>query len=105
MIGVVVVVAMVAPRRLWARDHRVHHKFSETPADPHNAKRGLFFAHIGWLLVQKDARVVEAGRKLDLSDLEADPVVLFQRRFASLCAIVWCFVRPSVGCVCATFLA
>lgn len=23
----------------WARDHRVHHKFSETDADPHNATR------------------------------------------------------------------
>merc|ERR1712071_237922 len=34
----------------WSRDHRVHHKFSETNADPHNAKRGFFFAHVGWLL-------------------------------------------------------
>lgn len=31
----------------WARDHRVHHKFSETNADPMNAKRGFFFAHFG----------------------------------------------------------
>lgn len=23
----------------WARDHRVHHKYSETDADPHNATR------------------------------------------------------------------
>ncbi len=37
----------------WARDHRVHHKFSETDADPHNATRGFFFAHMGWLLVKK----------------------------------------------------
>jgi len=26
----------------WARDHRVHHKYSETDADPHNALRGFF---------------------------------------------------------------
>ena len=31
---------------VWARDHRVHHKFSETPADPHDATRGFFFAHV-----------------------------------------------------------
>lgn len=24
----------------WVRDHRVHHKFTDTDADPHNAKRG-----------------------------------------------------------------
>lgn len=28
----------------WCRDHRMHHKFSETDADPHNSKRGFFFA-------------------------------------------------------------
>lgn len=27
----------------WARDHRVHHKYSETDADPHNATRLDFF--------------------------------------------------------------
>lgn len=26
----------------WARDHRVHHKFTDTDADPHNSKRGNF---------------------------------------------------------------
>lgn len=24
----------------WVRDHRVHHKFTDTDADPHNARRG-----------------------------------------------------------------
>merc|ERR1719251_219261 len=23
----------------WVRDHRVHHKYSDTPADPHNMER------------------------------------------------------------------
>lgn len=26
----------------WARDHRVHHKFTDTDADPHNSRRGEF---------------------------------------------------------------
>ena len=26
----------------WSRDHRVHHKWSETHADPYNANRGQF---------------------------------------------------------------
>lgn len=66
----------------WARDHRVHHKYSETDADPHNATRGFFFAHIGWLLVRKHPDVIEKGKKLELSDLKADKVVMFQRRWA-----------------------
>ena len=31
---------------------RLHHKCSETAGDPHNANRGFFFAHMGWLMVR-----------------------------------------------------
>ncbi|NWJ07952.1 SCD5 desaturase, partial [Crypturellus undulatus] len=64
----------------WSRDHRVHHKYSETDADPHNALRGFFFSHIGWLLVRKHPDVIEKGKKVDVSDLLEDPVVRFQRK-------------------------
>ena len=38
---------------IWCRDHRVHHKWSDTDGDPHNTKRGMFFAHCGWLMRKK----------------------------------------------------
>ena len=31
----------------WSRDHRAHHKFAETDADPHDASKGFFFSHVG----------------------------------------------------------
>uniref|UniRef100_A0A3B4AS43 stearoyl-CoA 9-desaturase n=1 Tax=Periophthalmus magnuspinnatus TaxID=409849 RepID=A0A3B4AS43_9GOBI len=80
----------------WARDHRVHHKYSETDADPHNATRGFFFAHVGWLLVRKHPDVKEKGQKLDMSDLEEDKVVMFQRRHSRLSLVVMCFVLPTL---------
>ncbi|XP_036427848.1 acyl-CoA desaturase [Colossoma macropomum] len=80
----------------WARDHRVHHKYSETDADPHNAVRGFFFSHIGWLLVRKHPDVIEKGSKLELSDLKADKVVMFQRRFYKPSVLLMCFVVPTV---------
>ncbi|XP_039305287.1 acyl-CoA Delta(11) desaturase isoform X3 [Solenopsis invicta] len=64
----------------WARDHRVHHKYTETDADPHNAKRGFFFAHMGWLLCRKHPDVKEKGKGIDLSDLESDPILAFQKK-------------------------
>lgn len=64
----------------WCRDHRLHHKSSETDADPHNSNRGWFFAHVGWLLQRKHPKVIEMGKKLDLSDLYNDPVLVFQKR-------------------------
>ncbi|KAK3554293.1 hypothetical protein QTP70_020161, partial [Hemibagrus guttatus] len=80
----------------WCRDHRVHHKYSETNADPHNARRGFFFSHIGWLLVRKHPDVIEKGSKLDLSDLKADGVVMFQRRYYKLSVVVMCFLVPTL---------
>jgi stearoyl-CoA desaturase (delta-9 desaturase) len=43
----------------WARDHRLHHKFSDTEYDPHTMARGFFFAHVGWLLEKKSDKMIE----------------------------------------------
>ena len=64
----------------WSRDHRVHHKYSETDADPHNSKRGFFFSHIGWLMVRKHPEVLSKGKTINLQDLYNDKVVMFQHR-------------------------
>jgi len=80
---------------VWSRDHRVHHKFSETDADPHNAKRGFFFAHMGWLMCRKHPDVISKGSKIDISDLRNDPVVAFQHRHYLACAFVANLLIPT----------
>ena len=80
----------------WARDHRVHHKYSETKADPHNASRGFFFAHIGWLFLKKDKAVIEAGRGLNCDDLKADPVVMLQKKLDPWFPIFMCYIMPAL---------
>jgi stearoyl-CoA desaturase (Delta-9 desaturase) len=64
----------------WARDHRVHHKFTDTDADPHNTKRGFFFCHMGWLMCKKHPEVIKQGKKVDMSDLESDPLLQLQQK-------------------------
>nr|XP_033818476.1 stearoyl-CoA desaturase 5 [Geotrypetes seraphini] len=80
----------------WVRDHRAHHKFSETDADPHNARRGFFFAHIGWLFVRKHRDVIEKGGQLDFQDLVQDPVVRFQRKYYKTSVLIMCFLIPTL---------
>ncbi|XP_055903425.1 acyl-CoA Delta-9 desaturase-like, partial [Eupeodes corollae] len=80
----------------WARDHRVHHKYSETDADPHNATRGFFFSHVGWLLCKKHPDVLAKGKLIDLSDLKADPFVAFQHRYYNPLMLSLCFVVPTL---------
>lgn len=84
----------------WVRDHRVHHKFTDTNADPHNSKRGFFFSHIGWLMCKKHPDVKKFGGKIDMSDLEADPIVMFQHKYYLPLALVIGFVFPIwTGCL------
>ena len=80
----------------WSRDHRVHHKHAETNADPHDATRGFFFAHIGWLFVKKHENVVKAGRELNFDDLKADPVVMLQKKLDPWFPLFVCFILPGL---------
>ena len=78
----------------WCRDHRVHHKYSETSADPHNAKRGFLFAHIGWLLMKKHPDIIIKGRNVNISDLKRDPVVMFHHQHYPLLSLIFSVVLP-----------
>ncbi|KAJ0177707.1 hypothetical protein K1T71_006580 [Dendrolimus kikuchii] len=66
---------------VWVRDHRVHHRFSDTDADPHNIKRGFFFSHMGWLMKRKHPLVLKLGKTIDMSDLQSDWMVMFQKKY------------------------
>ncbi|XP_039286045.1 acyl-CoA Delta(11) desaturase isoform X2 [Nilaparvata lugens] len=79
----------------WVRDHRVHHKFTDTDADPHNSRRGFFFSHIGWLMVRKHSDVITKGRQVDMSDLERDWVVMLQKRYYLIAVPFFCFFIPT----------
>lgn len=83
----------------WARDHRVHHKFTDTNSDPYNSRRGFFFSHIGWLLCKKHPDVIENGKKVDMSDLENDPLLQFQKKYFLPFALLFNVVIPiSLAC-------
>ena len=65
----------------YARDHRTHHKYSDTAGDPKNPTRGLFYSHIGWWLLKKTDAVIEGGRQLDFSDLYRERLVYLQHKY------------------------
>jgi stearoyl-CoA desaturase (delta-9 desaturase) len=83
----------------WTRDHRAHHKFSDTNADPHNASRGFFFAHMGWLMCKKHPDVRKYGKRISMMDLESDPVLRFQHKFYPLLVLLISLGLPiSMSC-------
>ncbi|CAG9790902.1 unnamed protein product [Diatraea saccharalis] len=80
----------------WVRDHRIHHKYSDTNADPHNANRGLFFSHIGWLMMKKNEEVMLRGQQIDMTDIENDPILRFYDKHFIKLKLVFCYFLPTV---------
>ncbi|OWR48667.1 Desaturase [Danaus plexippus plexippus] len=78
----------------WCRDHRLHHRYSDTDADPHNAKRGFFFSHIGWLLCKKHPYVKELGKRIDMSDLQNDWMIMAQKKYYYYLYLIFAVIIP-----------
>uniref|UniRef100_A0A0A9Y5R8 Acyl-CoA desaturase 2 n=1 Tax=Lygus hesperus TaxID=30085 RepID=A0A0A9Y5R8_LYGHE len=80
----------------FVRDHRVHHKFVDTDADPHNSKRGFFYSHMGWLMVKRLPVTKERVKQIDMSDIERDKIVMFQRDYQALLMPLFTLVIPTL---------
>uniref|UniRef100_A0A914RNL6 Fatty acid desaturase domain-containing protein n=1 Tax=Parascaris equorum TaxID=6256 RepID=A0A914RNL6_PAREQ len=94
----------------WSRDHRCHHKWTDTDADPHNTKRhwlspyerfyfcrGFFFSHMGWLLVRKHPQLKQKGAQIYMGDLYEDSILMFQRRYSLSSFILFIFLGQIRG--------
>jgi stearoyl-CoA desaturase (delta-9 desaturase) len=75
----------------WASDHRRHHAHTDEDDDPYDARRGLWWSHIGWVLREDPRRDYSNAR-----DLQADPLVSFQHRFYLPIAIAMGGVVPAL---------
>ncbi|HEX8743256.1 MAG TPA: acyl-CoA desaturase [Thermoleophilaceae bacterium] len=70
--------AVQGPPIVWVADHRKHHTFADEEGDPHSPHvsggvlRGLFHAHIGWLI----GRTEPSDPVRYARDLLKDPVIL-----------------------------
>ncbi|KAI9138515.1 hypothetical protein BKA69DRAFT_1091005 [Paraphysoderma sedebokerense] len=77
----------------WSLMHRAHHRWLDQDNDPYCARKGLFFSHMGWLIFKNDLKDLH---KIDMSDLLADPVVVWQRKYYVPLGIFMTFIFPTV---------
>ncbi|KAL4263401.1 Acyl-CoA desaturase [Pleurotus pulmonarius] len=75
----------------WSRNHRAHHRYTDTPLDPYNATDGFYHSHIGWLLVKPRIKPGFA----DIQDLSKDEVVRWQLRWYLTLTLVMGFALPT----------
>jgi stearoyl-CoA desaturase (delta-9 desaturase) len=62
----------------WCRNHRAHHRYTDTEKDPYNAKRGFFYSHLGWMLTKQKVKDIGFA---NITDLQKDPMIVWQHRF------------------------
>lgn len=76
----------------WSRLHRAHHRYTDTDLDPYNAKRGLFWTHVGWVIFKPRCK---HGR-VDISDLLNNPLVIWQLHYYPWVVLLTAVVFPTM---------
>lgn len=76
---------------LWACEHRSHHKHVDHDEDPYDISKGLFHAHIGWLLFK-----LSPPPPFDnVLDMQRDRMVMWQHRHVQWIGAAVAFVLPA----------
>lgn len=77
---------------LWACEHRTHHKHVDHEEDPYDISKGLFHAHMGWLMFK-----LKPFPPFDnVADLQRDPLVAWQHKYIHWIAAFVAFVVPTL---------
>jgi stearoyl-CoA desaturase (delta-9 desaturase) len=76
----------------WSRGHRAHHRYTDTDLDPYNAHRGLFWSHVGWMVIKPRRKPGVA----DVSDLTKNEIVRWQHRHYPLLIMIMAIAVPTI---------
>ncbi|XP_066261562.1 acyl-CoA Delta-9 desaturase [Euwallacea similis] len=78
----------------WVVWHRLHHKHFKTDLDPYNNKNGFFYSHFVSLMKDLSPAQIEAIKELDVSDLENDKLVMFQKKWSIFLYVLLVLLLP-----------
>jgi stearoyl-CoA desaturase (delta-9 desaturase) len=81
--------------RWWARDHRAHHRYTDTDKDPYSVRKGLLYSHFGWMVMKQNPKRI--GRT-DITDLNEDPIVVWQHRNYIKTVVTMGMIFPMLVC-------
>ena len=76
---------------MWSCEHRTHHKYVDHDEDPYDISKGLFYAHMGWLMFK-----IKGDPNYDnVPDLKKDWMVMLQHKYIHQLAVFVAFIMPS----------
>lgn len=67
----------------WARDHRDHHRYTDTDKDPYSVTRGFLWAHVFWVFFKEPP----GANFENVPDLLKNPRVMWQHRWSRFLGI------------------
>ncbi len=77
----------------WAGRHRLHHRFSDQPTDPHTPKKGFWWSHMGWILCDETS-----STPIDsIKDFNAYPELRFLNRYDVVPPLVLALACLAIG--------
>jgi sn-1 stearoyl-lipid 9-desaturase len=65
----------------WVAGHRLHHAHSDRELDPHDATRGFWHSHVGWIFFRDPRSGKFENYRQYAKDLVSDPFILFLDRW------------------------
>ncbi|KPJ12049.1 Acyl-CoA desaturase 1 [Papilio machaon] len=78
----------------WVQYHRLHHALFNTDVDPYDHKKGFFYAHMLTRLKKLSPYQEKLKQQIDMSDIETDSIVMFQKNFYWLLYAVLFLLLP-----------
>ncbi|MCC6408233.1 MAG: acyl-CoA desaturase [Planctomycetes bacterium] len=84
----------------WAAHHRIHHRNSDQPGDPHSPKlRGFWWSHCLWFTARANFRT----RREEVKDLMRFPELVFLDRFDIVAPAVLLGLLYTAGALCEAY--
>ncbi len=81
----------------WVALHRLHHAHSDSPFDPHDASRGFFHSHVGWITKQLPHEFLRIRYTTISRDLLEDPYLRWLNSFHYVPNIAIALVLLMIG--------
>ena len=78
----------------WVGLHRIHHKYSDNDADPHDSNAGFWWSHLGWMIhhIPADQEISKYTQ-----DINSDPVYQFFSNYFILIQVAFGLFLYALG--------
>ncbi|THH19425.1 hypothetical protein EUX98_g8780 [Antrodiella citrinella] len=76
----------------WAREHRAHHRYTDSELDPYSATNGFLYTHVGWIILKRD----RPPGPTDVRDLQKNKLVQWQHNNLSMLIPILGYAIPAI---------